>query len=112
MPARSSGFRQEGVAHRPLVPLAAGRTMGADFLLADAQERADLALDTAVNLASRRRADEYEMFHDGLHWRTALELFWRPRDPDAITSYTCADISVHEIVNQSPRTVHVAGSPS
>ena len=68
--ARSGGLRQEGVAHRPFVPLAAGRTRARIFCSRMRKQRADLALDAAVDLASRRWADEDQMFHDGLHWRT------------------------------------------
>ena len=38
------------------------------MLLTDAQERADLGLDAAVDLSSGRRTNEEEMFHDRVHW--------------------------------------------
>jgi hypothetical protein len=63
--ARSLG--EGGVAHQPFVPFAACWTEGAQILLADAQERADLGLDAAVDLSSGRRTNEEEVFHDGLH---------------------------------------------
>jgi hypothetical protein len=60
----AGSFRQKRIAHRPCVPCAARRAKGAHVLLADAQKRADLAPDAAVDLASGRRAHEDEMFHD------------------------------------------------
>jgi CRP/FNR family transcriptional regulator, cyclic AMP receptor protein len=60
---------EERVAHRPLVPFAAGRAAHAHGLLADAQQRADLALDPAVDFAPGRGADENEMFHGGFRRR-------------------------------------------
>src|SRR5712691_870902 len=63
---RSGGACQEGVAHRPFVPLPAGRAQAANGPLADTQQGADLALDAAVDRASGRRADEDEVLHDHL----------------------------------------------
>jgi hypothetical protein len=63
--ARSLG--EGGVAHQPFVPFAACWTEGAQILLADAQERADLGLDAGVDFSARRRASEEEMLHDRLH---------------------------------------------
>src|SRR5215510_14420134 len=40
---------KQGVAHRPLMGLAAGGTHDAHLVLSDAQERADLARDAAVD---------------------------------------------------------------
>ena len=60
---------QESVPHRPLMPLAASGAKNAQILLPDAQECADLALDAAVDLASRGRAYEDEVFHNRLHRR-------------------------------------------
>src|SRR6478752_2982248 len=53
---------QESIPHRPLMPPAAGGAKNAEILLPDAQERADLALDAAVDLASRGWAYEDEVF--------------------------------------------------
>jgi hypothetical protein len=104
--ARSLG--EGGVAHQPFVPFAACWTEGAQILLADAQERADLGLDAAVDLSSGRRTNEEEVFHDGLHredsvrFRRSLPsrmktrqcdnaaLSCRPRRLDAIESYADA----------------------
>ena len=60
---------QESIPHRPLMPPAAGGAKNAEILLPDAQERADLALDAAVDLASRGWAYEDEVFHNRLHRR-------------------------------------------
>ena len=54
-PGAVGGPGQEGVAHRPVVPFAAGRAPCADALLPDAQEGADLALDAAVDLLKGQR---------------------------------------------------------
>src|SRR6516164_3908285 len=54
---------KQGLAHRPFMGLAARGTCHAHFVLADAQQRADLALDTAVDCASGFRADKDEVFH-------------------------------------------------
>jgi hypothetical protein len=59
----AGSFSQEGIAHRPCVPCPARRAKGAHVLLADAQKRADLAPDAAVDLASGGRAHEDEVFH-------------------------------------------------
>jgi hypothetical protein len=59
-------LRQEGVAHRPFVPLAACRTNGAYGLLSDAQKGADFGLDPAVDFASGAGANKDEVFHDRL----------------------------------------------
>ena len=65
----SGGLCQESVPYRPLMPAAAGRAKNAEILLPDAQECADLGLDAAVDLASRGRAYEDEVFHNRLHRR-------------------------------------------
>src|SRR5262249_42229908 len=49
---------ENGVTDRPFVPFVAGRATGTHFLLANSQQRADLALDAAVDLAAGRRTDE------------------------------------------------------
>ena len=54
---------KQGLAHRPFMGLAARGTCHAHLVLADAQQRADLALDTAVDCASGFRADKDEVFH-------------------------------------------------
>ena len=63
----SGSLGEGGVAYRPFVPFAACRTEGAQILLADAQERADLGLDAGVDFSARRRASEKEMLHGRLH---------------------------------------------
>src|SRR5260221_14574308 len=71
----SGSFRQDRVAHSPFVPLAACGAVGADGVVPDAQQCADLALDAAVDFASGRRADKDEVLHDSLH-RTTTTTSW------------------------------------
>src|SRR5262245_22338598 len=66
----SGSLGEEGVAHAPLVPVAAGRTADTHLLIANAQQRADLALDPAVDLASGSRTGENEVLHGALRRTT------------------------------------------
>src|SRR5688572_29481257 len=66
------GALQECIAHRPFMPVAAGRAECADRLLANAQQGADLALDPTVDVASSCWANENEVFHGELRaWNIA-----------------------------------------
>ena len=58
------GRLHEGrVPHPPLMRFAACRTDRTNRLFANAQERADLARNPAVDRSPSMRANEYEMFH-------------------------------------------------
>ena len=55
-----------GFAHTPFMLLAASRASRANGAAANAQQRVELAIDPDVDVLTRCRADEMQMFHGGL----------------------------------------------
>src|ERR1700724_1273587 len=61
---RSRRLDQPGVAHWPLMGLAAGRAGRPYRLRTDTQQRNDLGRDADIDLLSGLRASEQELFHE------------------------------------------------
>ena len=70
--------------------------MDADGLVADAQQRADFALDTAIDRAAGRRADKDEVLHIGF-----------PLDVGFPLAYSLSDALLGRFCSAMPK----AGSP-
>src|ERR1700724_3499739 len=61
---RSRRLAHPGVAHWPLMGLAAGRAVRPYRLRTDPQQRNDLGRDADIDLLSGLRASEQELFHE------------------------------------------------